>query len=385
MAVIVFILAGLGILYVLAVFPLMIAARAKLFPNPVRGQDGHLDSVTAVIPVRNGARWLGRKIESVLAQNYPPHLLEILIVSDGSTDATDQIAESYASRGVKLLRVNAGGKPAAVNAAVPSANGNLLFLTDVRQILQPDCVRRLVAVMADPKVGVVSGDLRITQGTDDEERNTIRYWRYENWIRGNLSRLDSMLGATGPVYMIRRSLYVPIPPDTLLDDVYLPMSVLLAGYRLVHEPRAVAIDEPADLQTEFLRKVRTQAGVVQLFRIFPGLFSSRNRVRVSFVSLKIGRLLLPYLFVLLLISGLSLPSAWRWWAAAPQLAFWALALIDPLFSSGSLIKPFTALPRAFGVLISSAVYAMKVFFVPPRDLWVETRGVNSPTSQEATW
>jgi poly-beta-1,6-N-acetyl-D-glucosamine synthase len=385
MAVFIFILAALAILYVLAGYPLLVAVWASLFPKPIRSEKDHVDSVTVIIAVRNGERWLRRKIESVLAQNYPPDMLDILVVSDGSTDGTDQIAESYRDRRVTLLRVEAGGKPAALNAAVPHARGNLLFLTDVRQILQPDCLRRLVAVMADPQVGVVSGDLRIAQGADEEERNTILYWRYENWIRGNLARVDSMLGATGPVYLIRRSLYAPIPADALLDDVYLPMSVHLAGYRLVLEPRAVAIDEPADLQTEFLRKVRTQAGIVQLFRIFPGLFGRRNRMRGHFLSLKLGRLMLPYFLGILLISGLALPPEWRWWATVPQLAFWALALIDPLIPSGNIFKRLTALPHAFAVLVSSALYAMKVFFVPPRELWVEARGVNSAPSHRALW
>ena len=114
--------------------------------------------------------------------------------------------------GVRLIRVPAGGKPAALNAAVPQAKGDLLFLTDVRQVLRGDCLRRLVACMADPEVGVVSGNLQIAAGATEAEKNTGLYWRYENWIRRNLSQGHSMLGATGPVYLVRRRLYVPIPP-----------------------------------------------------------------------------------------------------------------------------------------------------------------------------
>jgi cellulose synthase/poly-beta-1,6-N-acetylglucosamine synthase-like glycosyltransferase len=227
--------------------------------------------------------------------------------------------------------------------------------------------------MADPEVGVVSGDLRITQGSNEEQANTGLYWRYENGIRSNLARLDSMLGATGPVNLIRRALYVPIPPDSLLDDVYLPMSIHLKGYRLVLDPEAVAIDEPTDLATEFRRKMRTQAGILQLIGTFPGLFGNRNRMRFHFISLKIGRLLLPYFLAILLLSALAMPSPWRWWAAGPQLAFWMLAWADPLFRPGSLLKKVSALPRAFAVLVSSAVFGLKILFVPPRKLWVEAR------------
>src|SRR5262249_23718927 len=163
-------------------------------------------------------------------------------------------------------------KPSALNTAAVHASGNLLLFTDVRQVLRPDCVRRLVACMGDPTVGVVSGDLHISRGATEEEEHTGLYWRYERWIRSNLSKLDSMLGAPGPVYMIRRSLFKPIPADSLLDDVYLPISVHLQGYRLVLEPEAVAIDEPTDLKSEYKRKVRTQAGILQLIGMLPGLF-----------------------------------------------------------------------------------------------------------------
>jgi poly-beta-1,6-N-acetyl-D-glucosamine synthase len=358
---------------VLAGYPCILALSARWFGKPVQRSYARRDSVSVIIAVRNGERWLARKIDSVLAQDYPQELIEINIVSDGSTDATESIASAYAEKGVKLLVVPHGGKPAALNAAVPHVRSEFLLLTDVRQTLHKDCLKRLVANMADPDVGVVSGDLKIAAGTSEEEQNTGLYWRYENWIRGNLSKVDSMLGATGPIYLIRRSLYTPIPSDSLLDDVFLPLSVHLKGYRLVLEEGAIAVDEPTDLRTEFRRKVRTQAGILQLIGTFPGLFSSRNRMRFHFVSLKIGRLLLPYLFLALLASSLTLPSPWRWWTAGPQLAFWAMALLDPLFAPRSPGKKLTSVPRAFAVLVLAAVYALKVFFVPPRKLWMETR------------
>lgn len=369
----VFLLAALGISYVLVGYPLLLVVLVRLFERPVLRNAEHLDTVTVLIAVRNGERWLQRKIESVLDLDYPQELRDVIIISDGSTDATDQIAQRYADRRVRLLRVQPGGKPAALNQAVPLATGNLLFLTDVRQILKPDCLCRLVSAMADPDVGVVSGDLRIAQGQKDEEQSTGLYWRYENWIRSNLARLDSMLGATGPVNLIRRSLFTPIPPDSLLDDVYLPMSIHLKGYRLVLEPGAIALDEPTDLSTEFRRKVRTQAGMIQFIGTFPGLFSSRNRMKFHFLSLKVGRLLLPHLLMALFVSAFFLPEPWNWWAVAPQLLFWTLALADPWFAPGSTLKKVSALPRAFAVLVSSALLGLKILFVPPRKLWVEAR------------
>jgi cellulose synthase/poly-beta-1,6-N-acetylglucosamine synthase-like glycosyltransferase len=371
-AVILFLIAATSTLYVVIGYPVLLALLARRFAKPVCKRD-HQERVSVIIPVRNGEQWLARKIESVLAQDYPPELCEIIIVSDGSTDSTDNIALSYADRDIRLIRVPAGGKPSALNAAVPQVAGDLLFLTDVRQMLRGDCLRRLVACMADPEVGVVSGNLQIADGATEAERNTRLYWRYENWIRRNLSRVHSMLGATGPVYLVRRSLYVPIPQDSLLDDVYLPLSIHLNGYRLVLEEDAIAIDEPTGLRSEFRRKVRTQAGILQLMATFPGLFSRRNRMRFHFLSLKVGRLILPYLLALLLGAALTLPTPWRWFAALPQIVFWGLALADPWFRRIKTLHKVTAMPRAFAVLVFSAVCALQVFFVPPRELWVEAR------------
>jgi cellulose synthase/poly-beta-1,6-N-acetylglucosamine synthase-like glycosyltransferase len=371
-AAVLFLAAASAVFYVLIGYPLLLEAWARLFPKPVAKGD-HFASVSVIIPVRNGERWLRRKIDSVLTQDYPADLREIIIVSDGSTDCTEAIATEYADRGVRLLSVTAGGKPAALNAAVPAAQGDLLFLTDVRQALRGDCLRRLVACMADPAVGVVSGNLQISAGATEEEYNTGLYWRYENWIRRNLAAVDSMLGATGPVCMVRRRLYVPIPPDSLLDDVYLPLSIHLNGYRLVLDEEAIAVDEPTKLASEFRRKVRTQAGIVQLIRTFPGLFSSRNRMRFHFLSLKVGRLLLPYMLLATLASSLALPAPWRWPAAAPQIAFWLLAFADSWLKPGSRLKKLTSIPRAFGVLVISATCALQVLFVPPRNLWIEAR------------
>ncbi len=328
--------------------------------------------MTVIIAVRNGERWVRQKIDSVLLLDYPRDLMDIILVSDGSTDSTEEIVRSYAAQGVRLMVVPRGGKPAALNAAVPQARGEFLFLTDVRQILDPGCLKHLVACMADPEVGVVSGNLLIGSGGNSEQASTGLYWRYENWIRGNLSRLDSMLGATGPVSPVRRSLYVPIPPDSLLDDVYLPMSVHVKGYRLVQEERAIAIDEPTDVQSEFRRKVRTQAGVLQFLGSFPAWYKPVNRMRLAFISLKIGRLLLPCFLLLLLLSSLLLPGNWKL-LAVPQIAFWLLAIGDRLISQGSPLKKLSSPAGAFAALAVAALFAWKILFVPPNRIWVEAR------------
>ncbi len=363
------------LLWVLAGYPIWLAVRARLFGRPPRPAPNE-PAITAVIPVRNGVQFLSAKLDSVLASDYPPGELGILVLSDASSDGTDEVAEEYVRRfpdRVRFRRLPKGGKAAAINAALPEVSAEVLLLTDVRQRLHPQCVRRLAEMMHDPDVGVVSGNLRILSGGSAEEVNVGLYWRYESWIRRNLGLVDSLMGATGPIYAMRRALARPLPAGCILDDVWLPMQAVLAGYRSVSDEHAIAWDYPTSLDAEFARKVRTQAGLFQLMWQLPGLFSSRNRLRAPFVFCKLGRLLLPEVLILGLLASLFLPSAWRWPALAEQTVFYGLALLDPWIREASVLKRATAPIRAFVVLLAAALFAVSIFFVRPERLWKHTR------------
>src|SRR5262249_53333127 len=149
------------------------------------------------------------------------------------------------------------------------------------------------------------------------------------WIRKSLSAIDSVPGATGAVYAMRRKLARPMPANTLLDDVYLPMGAFLAGYRIVLDDSAIAYDYPNSLKSEFRRKVRTLAGVYQLIAMFPALLGPANRMWIHFVSHKLGRLLLPFALLGLLICSFGLPAPLRHAAPFLQAAFYAVAALDP--------------------------------------------------------
>jgi cellulose synthase/poly-beta-1,6-N-acetylglucosamine synthase-like glycosyltransferase len=280
--------------------------------------------------------------------------------------------EAFASSGVRLLKVPRGGKPAALNASIREAKGEILFLTDVRQTLDPGSLQRLVDCFADPSVGAVSGELIIRSGVSQDQADIGLYWRYESWIRDRLSALDSMFGATGPFYAIRRELAVVIPPETLLDDVYLPLAAFFRGYRLIVETRARAYDYPTSLETEFGRKVRTLAGNYQILVAYPALLGVRNRMLFHFVSYKLGRLLLPWLLLLIAVTSCFLPAPWRIPTMVAQLAFYALAAMDRLIPAGSLLKKLSSPAHTFAVMMVAAVLALSVFFVPPQSLWKVT-------------
>jgi cellulose synthase/poly-beta-1,6-N-acetylglucosamine synthase-like glycosyltransferase len=255
--------------------------------------------------------------------------------------------------------------------------GDWIVLTDVRQSFDPDAIRRLAACFADPSVGVVTGELVIRAGATQEQYNTGLYWQYEKWIRRNLNRIDAMLGATGSIYAIRRELTVRIPPDILLDDVYVPFAVALRGTqkasRIYFEDEAKAYDLPTSLNTEFWRKVRTQAGVYQILFRFPTLLSPFNRRFVHFLSHKLGRLLLPFAMLAAAASSFFLPQPWRLPVLLAQGIFYLLAIADPAIPEKSPLKRLSAVIRAFVVLTAAAFCALAVFILPAQKLWKETR------------
>jgi cellulose synthase/poly-beta-1,6-N-acetylglucosamine synthase-like glycosyltransferase len=367
-----FVASAAFVAYVLAGYPLLLAWLARRGARPIRR--GHVrPTVTVLLPVRNGEAWIRQKLESILALEYPRDLLDVLVISNGCTDATEAIVEGYADRGIRLIRLPQPGKAEAINAGMGEARGEILFFTDVRQQLAPLSLARLVECFADPSVGVASGELVIREGETRAEADTGLYWRYEKWIRKNLSALDSLLGATGCIYAMRRQLAQPLPPGTLLDDVHLPMAAFFRGYRLVLDERAKAWDIPASLKTEFRRKVRTQAGVYQLIRACPALLGRRNRMWIHFVSYKFGRLLLPFALLAAAVASFGLPDPWRPVALAAQGCFYMAAALDLLVPEGSRIKRLTSPVRTFVVLMAAALAAASILFRPRMGFWTEAR------------
>ncbi len=373
----------LFVVYVVAGYPLLLAVYARLFPQPIHKEPAQ-KRLSIIVPVRNGARWIESKIRSLLASNYPPELIDILIVSDGSSDGTNDLVQRYPDSRVRLLALPAGGKAVAVSRGFENVSAEIIVLTDVRQEFDREAVGKLVSCFADPSVGVVTGELVIREGRSPEEYNTGLYWRYEKWIRRNLNRIDAMLGATGSIYALRRELATAIPPEILLDDVYIPLTAAFRGFRIYFEDSAKAYDLPTSLHSEFWRKVRTQAGVYQILSQFPALLWPGNRRFVHFLSHKVGRLALPFGLMAVFASSFELPAPWRTVMVAGQSAFYALALLDPMIPRKSPLKRCSSTIRAFVVLVSAALCAVAVLFVPARRLWRETRVEAARSSDKAS-
>jgi len=344
----------------------------KSGPGPACAESSR---VSIVLPTYNDASHIAGKIECLLSLHYPAERLEIIVVSDGSTDGTDSIAEEYASQGVRLIHYpERRGKPHALNVGVAAAGGDLLIFTDARQPIDADAVRLLTRHFSDPAVGVVSGALIFRRrGASAIEEGVDLYMRYEFWLRDRESEIDSMLGATGALYAIRRELWSPVPEEVLLDDMYTPMRIVLSGKRAILEPMARAYDEPAsEAGLEFRRKVRTLTGNFQLIRHLPELLSPRrNRVWFQYGSHKLLRLAAPYLLILLLASSAALWSHALYRSLfAAQFVFYILAVAGLFLPARGALRRILAVPRAFVVMNSAAVLGAIYAAAGKWDVWV---------------
>ena len=249
--------AGLLVSYVYVGYPIVIGLLARIKPKPARPADVE-PTVTLVISAFNEAQIIGEKLTNAVALDYPKDKLEILVVSDASTDATDEIVRAFAAQGVTLLRMpERGGKTVGLNAAVKRANGEVVIFSDANIMYRSDTVRRLVRNFADRAVGCVTGDSQYVEDPYSAAHvQENAYWGYERFIRSMESLVGSTVGGDGAIFAIRRELYQPLAPETI-NDLVVPLQIVSKGYRAVFEPTAIGLEPSAgDFRKEFRRKKR---------------------------------------------------------------------------------------------------------------------------------
>jgi poly-beta-1,6-N-acetyl-D-glucosamine synthase len=287
-----------------------------------------------VIVVRNEESTLERKIENVLALDYPPDRAEIIIVSDGSTDRTAAILQKYAveNRFRTVLNSFPRGKAAGLNDAITLAKGEVVVFTDARQLIDPGAINLLLENFADPDVGCVSGDLMLGDpGSSRAPRGLGLYWGLEKKLWELESASGSAVGATGPFYAARRDVLPALPAETVLDDVYIPMEIARQGKRVLIDPRAKACDPTVfKPEQEWPRKVRTLSGNYQLLKLQPWLLTSANPIRFEFVSHRLLKLWAPFLMLALLAASISLGGPVYRLALALQLLFYTMSIMGLL-------------------------------------------------------
>ena len=255
------------ILYVYAGYPLTLAM-AVWRSRPTRRDDNFFPTVSFVIAAYNEEKVIREKLENSLALDYPRDRLEIVVASDGSTDATNDIVQDFAEHGVVLHEiVPRGGKTQALNRVIPKTQGAIIVLSDANTMYQSDAIRKLVRHFSDSAVGAVSGDVRLVNAADSHAQAEGFYYRYERQLEIWESQLGSIIGADGAMYAVEREHFCSPSNAIILDDFVISMTVARLGYRVLYEPAAVAIERGTQSSgEEFQRKVRIVAGGIQALK-----------------------------------------------------------------------------------------------------------------------
>ena len=338
------------VFYVYVGYPAMLMVWRKVSPRPVRKADWE-PSISLVIAMHNEFTEAASKLRNCFQLDYPAEKLQIIVSLDAPTDGTDDVMHEFHGRVEVVSSGVRRGKASALNAGVARANGEIVVFADARQRFDRRAIRELVANFADPSVGAVSGQLILLDDKGREAGDAAgMYWRYEKAIRGMESEIHSVPGATGAIYAIRRELYSPLPPKTVLDDVVVPMRIVLAGKRAIFESAARAYDlSTVSPEVEFERKRRTLMGNYELFFETPGLLLPwRNPIFVQLLSHKAGRLIVPYCLAAMLISNCFLLHGLYSFLFAGQLAWYLLACVGWVISVSNLSTVAKAPRRGLG-------------------------------------
>ncbi|MEJ2253376.1 MAG: glycosyltransferase family 2 protein [Nitrospirota bacterium] len=334
-----------------------------LFPSGEVDKNDIKPRVTYLITAYNEEKNIRRKLEGVLALDYPKDKLEVMVASDGSTDRTDDIVREFRDRGVVLLRVEGRvGKTFAQNEAVKMATGEIIVFSDATTMYEKDAIRKMVRNYHDPFVGAVSGRYEYLNPTRASVGiGTVVFWKYENFIKSVQTRIRTITGCCGCIYSVRREAYVPLPAD-IISDLVEPLKVIENDYRVVFEPEAIAYEVTTERPSEeFSMRVRV------ISRAMRGIWSVRsllNPVRYPFVSFqlvshKVLRWLMPFFLAALFVSSYHLRGRLLYdMAFAAQAVFYLVSLGGLALGALGVRLRVLALPLYFCVVNAASIIAL---------------------------
>lgn len=369
------------LVYTYLLFPLLTVLRGLLAPRPLRPSGdsrADLPGASLLIAAYNEADVIQAKLENAVALDYPPDKLEIIVVSDGSDDGTNDIVRAFPSDRVRLLALPRQGKNSAVNTAVSHARHDILVFTDADSMLNPDALLHLLAPFSDPQIGGAAGDYRY-QKTPQKGEGERAYWQFDRLLKRMQSQSGSISSATGQIYAVRRQLFQSVPPN-VTDDAYISRTVLAAHKRLVFVPEATARGPIADAAGEYRRKVRVTTRGLNCVWQQRALLNPLRYGSVSWQLLS-HKVLRRLMALPLLVTAVTAPLLWRqgWLyrlAALGQLGLHGTALVGWLAQQrGRRPAKLLSLPTHFDMVNLATLVALKNLATGVRfDVWTAERG-----------
>ncbi|MCP4230108.1 MAG: glycosyltransferase family 2 protein [bacterium] len=335
------------VVYTYVLYPILIGLLARFFrKRPVLQSVGEVPAVNLFVAAYNEEKVISEKVANSLELDYPLDRFKLVIASDGSGDATADIVNGFDDDRVVLLDYKErSGKVGVHNKSIPGLDCDIVVFSDANIIFRPEAIKKLVAPFADPNVGAVSGGLHVinSEGGDTGEGF---YWRYESFLKRKESEFGTALGATGPIFAIRKELFQPLDENTLVEDFVLVMKLVSRGWRHVDSGEILAEEEQApDVRGEFTRKIRIGAGGYQsLFMLPRALNPFRLRVFFPYLSHKVFRWAVPFIAIIaaiaLVLLGIFGPSMYFYLTPLIPLAL-AVVLVGYVFEKARI--------RLFGI------------------------------------
>jgi cellulose synthase/poly-beta-1,6-N-acetylglucosamine synthase-like glycosyltransferase len=351
------------IVYPNIIYPSFVYLVGLIRPRPLKRRSS-LPSVTVLIPAYNEAQNIAATIQNKLEQDYPSHRLEIIVISDGSTDGTDEIVREFGSEKVRLIRrEQRKGKAAGLNEGVRHATGEILVFSDANSLFVPDAIRRMMENFADPEIGYVTGNLTYKIRRDGMAGNGCSaYMKYENALRRLETRAGSIIGVNGGVDAIRRELYQDVPWQ-LITDFVLPLHVISTKHRVVYDERVHSFEVAnSALGSEFRMRTRVALRALRGIAYMRGLCNPVNYPWTAFslISHKVTRyfsfLFLPIAFVTNLMLA-SIPAYAALFVA--QMIVYLLAIVGWRKDLPVFLRKLTFVPAYF--LITNVAFAVAAF------------------------
>ena len=327
---------SIGILiYIYAIYPIVLQILKKFFARPIPAKDDYLPAVSMIIAAYNEADVIEEKVRNSLKIDYPKDRFEIIVASDGSDDGTNEIVKKYLSEGVVLNEITPrGGKTRALNLTIPTAKHDIIVFSDANTMYTPNAIRELVKFMHHPNVGGVTGDVKILNDSEKMGEQEGLYYKYERNIQLNESLLASIIGVDGAMYALKKAAFTPPTNDIILDDFVTSMNAVRNGYRVLYNPKAKAYENATPtVAQEIRRRVRITAGGMQALLSRQGLPAPGQWLEWwMYLSHKLLRWFTPVFMLIAFVANAFLLGTSLFWDVlfAAQCLFYFFSLLRGL-------------------------------------------------------